>query len=332
MKQEDYVQSLELIGVTARIRRLNDRLMSSGRKVYDILRLDIEPNWHLVLLLLEEKGELSVTEIAAELKFSHPAVIKITGKMIEKGYLLGRRDRKDHRRQLLSLSPAAREKLPLFREQWDLIGHVHREYFSDAFISELTRIEQMMEAKAIEERVRRKIQGEIEFRKATDKDIPGIQAVARIAWPDTFGGMMPGAQISYMVDMQYRSEFLQEQMEARGHQYILVLQDGELVGYASYELNHGSPAEIMIHKAYLLPGSQGLGLGLALFDHLAKRGLKKGQETMKLNVFHKNNHALRFYEKYGFRITGREEKDIGGGFSVLDYVMRMPLKKTSHKK
>ena len=331
MKQEDYVQSLGLVGLTARVRRLNDCLMSSGRKVYDILRMDIEPNWHLVLLLLEEKGELSVTEVAAELKFSHPAVIKIAGKMLEKGYLLGRKDRKDHRRQLLSLSPEAREKLPLLREKWELIGSVHREIFNDEFMRELTRVEQMLEEKAIEDGVRRKHQGEIEFQKATKEDIPGIQAVARIAWPDAYAGLMPVDQVGYMVDMHYRSEVLREQMQARGHQFILVLRDGELAGYASLEINHGNPAEMMIHNACLLPGSQGMGLGQALLDHLARRALKKGQEAMKLNVFHKNNQAIRFFEKYGFRITGHEEKDIGGGFSVLDYVMRMNLRKTNHK-
>ncbi|NPD48065.1 MarR family transcriptional regulator [Lentimicrobium sp. S6] len=155
---KDYIKDLELIGLTARIRRLNDKLMSSGKKVYKIFNIDIEPNWHLVLLLLEEKENLTVTEIASILDFSHPAVIKITKKMIEKKYLVSTKDKIDNRKQILSLTSKANLELPKLKEKWELIRQVHAEYTSESFMQELAQLEKKLNDKSIEQRILKKLQ------------------------------------------------------------------------------------------------------------------------------------------------------------------------------
>lgn len=156
--EKDFIEQLELIGITARIRRLNDVFTSSGRKVYKQMGIDIEPNWHLIFLLLEEKEKLSITEIARTLKFSHPAVIKISKKMLEKGYLQSSKDETDHRKQILSLSKKAIDSLPELKEKWALIQKVHDEYISDDFLKELALLEQSLSDKSIDQRINERLE------------------------------------------------------------------------------------------------------------------------------------------------------------------------------
>lgn len=82
---------------------------------------------------------------------------------------------------------------------------------------------------------------------------------------------------------------------------------------------------MMIHKVYLLPSAQGLGLGKRTFDHLTDIALNNQQKALTLKVFHRNDSAIAFYLKKGFENVGTETTDIGGGFEVLDYVMRKEI-------
>ena len=148
MDQEfDFIKSLGLIGYTARIRRLNDSLLGMGREVYKNLGIDLEPNWHLILLLLEKEKELSASEMANHLFFSHTAIIKIAKKMVEKSYLNTCKSKTDSRKQMYSLSTYAKKQLPQIKEILDVIAKVHEEYVSADFISELDSIEYSLKGK-----------------------------------------------------------------------------------------------------------------------------------------------------------------------------------------
>lgn len=129
--KEDFLKELGYLAFATRLKRLSDRMMHSGRAMYKSLDMDIEPNWYLIFKLLKRDGQLSVTEIADKLQFSHPSVISINNKMIQKGYLQTTKSATDGRKQLLELTPKAKEALPKFEEVWEagiigldkIIGH-----------------------------------------------------------------------------------------------------------------------------------------------------------------------------------------------------------------
>lgn len=146
--KSDFIKDLEFIGYTARIRRLSDKLNKMGRVVYNDLNLEIEPNWHLILLLLEEEKELTATEIAEILSFSHTAIIKIAKKMVQSGFLNCQKSTIDSRKQLYSLTEKATKKLPKLKAIWNDIATVHKQYVSRNFLKELTAIENALEEKS----------------------------------------------------------------------------------------------------------------------------------------------------------------------------------------
>ncbi|HFK5509422.1 TPA: MarR family transcriptional regulator [Elizabethkingia anophelis] len=88
------------------------------RKLYKEIDIDIEPNWYLIFMLLQNRGEISIADIAESLGYSHPSVVVIVKKMSEKDYLHMQKDKDDKRKQLVSLSSKATEILPELELIW----------------------------------------------------------------------------------------------------------------------------------------------------------------------------------------------------------------------
>lgn len=160
--------------------------------------------------------------------------------------------------------------------------------------------------------------------QATLQDIPVIQAIAAETWPVTFQDILSSEQIAYMMDMMYSTAALEQQIRDYHHRFLLAQHDTRHVGYLSFELNYKQQKKTKIHKIYLLPKLQGRGIGKKLFDEVTQIALIHANETLSLNV-NRDNTAVSFYEKIGFKIVGQENIPIGNGFLMEDYVMEMPI-------
>lgn len=161
----------------------------------------------------------------------------------------------------------------------------------------------------------------IELRPATSQDWQTIQTIAYQTWPKTFGEVMPKEQIDYMLALIYNEQSLKEQMIKKKHQFLLASNNDKPFGFTSYELDYKTEPQLMIHKIYLLPAVQGLGIGTKILDHLTEVAKMKKQKQLRLKVFYKNDKAAAFYRKYGFTNAGTESTDIGNGYVILDNLM-----------
>ncbi len=153
MIQEDFIRDLQESGFTARIKRLSDSMLYAARKLYKTLDLDIEPNWHLIFLLLKKEEVLSITDISSKLHFSHPAIIKIIKKMKEKGYVTSFSNPSDSRKQMIKLSDKALKELPKLEEKWNSIHNVIEDLIEKDFLEKLSSIENQLATKSLSERV-----------------------------------------------------------------------------------------------------------------------------------------------------------------------------------
>ncbi|MCL1679163.1 MarR family winged helix-turn-helix transcriptional regulator [Elizabethkingia miricola] len=108
----DFIKTLGYKAFDSRLKRISDRMSHDVRKLYKEIDIDIEPNWYLIFMLLQNKGEISIADIAESLGYSHPSVVVIVKKMSEKDYLHIQKDKDDKRKQLVSLSSKATEILP----------------------------------------------------------------------------------------------------------------------------------------------------------------------------------------------------------------------------
>jgi len=155
------------------------------------------------------------------------------------------------------------------------------------------------------------------IRKAYPSDIPLIREMAYKIWPITYGTVLPGKQIDYMLELIYSEKVLYEQMTT-DIEFIIVYDGVHPVGFASYSLIE--PQLYKLHKIYVLPSLQGRGTGRFAIEQLVKAMKSKGATALLLNVNRQNN-AKEFYEKLGFAVIKEEDIDIGSGYFMNDYVM-----------
>lgn len=126
-----------------------------------------------------------------------------------------------------------------------------------------------------------------------------------------------------MFDQMYTPEALLAQMTTAGHTFVVAENETELLGFASYSLADSTGNAFKLQKIYVLPTTQGTGLGKQLLAEIENRCRALGGVSLLLNV-NRHNKAQSFYEKQGFVVIREEDIPIGP-YWMNDYVMRKPL-------
>ena len=146
-----------------------------------------------------------------------------------------------------------------------------------------------------------------------------IARLADLVWRAHYPGIISQEQIDYMLSKMYDLDVLRGEI-ANGITYLRALDRDQLEGFAAY-----GPAanEIKLHKLYVHPGRQRLGIGRALIEQV---DCACGGRTLVLTVNKGNQKAIAAYKKHGFTIRNSVVVDIGGGFLMDDFVMEKPPK------
>lgn len=160
----------------------------------------------------------------------------------------------------------------------------------------------------------------IEILEATAQDLPLIRQLAEQTFHSTYLPLQPKEKVDYLFDLMYNATSLAEQMK-NGQQFILAKDETGYLGYASFEINCKIDGLTKIHKIYVLPNTQGKGIGKKMIDQIAVIALKSKNQTLSLNVYRKNP-AISFYQKIGFKIEEEVNIDVGNGFLMNDFVMK----------
>jgi GNAT superfamily N-acetyltransferase len=172
---------------------------------------------------------------------------------------------------------------------------------------------------------------EIIITRAGLSDRAFIRSVSERTWPSTYGHIISQEQIDFMLDWMYSDASLEKQMNTGCEFYIASKQNdnGDLdpVGFCSV-----SPTEEKdklensnthkLNKLYVLPIAQGTGAGKALLNKAIDVAKAAGSTSLFLQV-NKQNTAYTFYLKKGFIKELEFKFDIGNGFYMDDYVMRL---------
>lgn len=161
--------------------------------------------------------------------------------------------------------------------------------------------------------------------KVTEANIEHAEIIVKIAidtyWP-TYGQILSGEQIDYMLAENYSLEKIQLQLST-GSQNYLLLQNlgGECLAFAAYSPSDKNPMAYQLQKLYCLPETQGKGAGKLLINEVIKITKLNGRSALDLNV-NRNNPTVNYYMKMGFQIILQENNPIGP-YVLEDYLMRM---------
>ncbi|PVX47395.1 ribosomal protein S18 acetylase RimI-like enzyme [Flavobacterium sp. 103] len=164
----------------------------------------------------------------------------------------------------------------------------------------------------------------ITISEASIVDYETIQNIAHQTWPIAYGEILSKAQLDYMLDAFYNEEALNDSVANKGHHFILAKEGEQTLGFASYEHYYNQKQQTKIHKIYILPQTQGKGIGKKLIDFIEKIAKENDSNALSLNV-NRFNKALHFYRKLGFEIVEEVNIELDHGYLMEDYVLEKPI-------
>lgn len=156
---------------------------------------------------------------------------------------------------------------------------------------------------------------------ATKEQLAIVKNLAYKIWPNAYETILSKAQLDYMLKMIYSIDSLEKQFDD-GHIFLLIEDNQNFIGFASYELNCNNSNKTKLQKLYVLLEIQGKGIGKQVIDYIKDKVVLSNNLALFLNV-NKFNKAKDFYQKYGFQIIKEEVIDIGNNYIMDDYVMEI---------
>ena len=162
--------------------------------------------------------------------------------------------------------------------------------------------------------------------KATEKDIPLIQDLAKRSWENAYADILSKGQMEFMLNTMYSEAEIAEHLKNLNYHYYLVFDEilNVFDGFLGYE-NHYENQTTKLHRIYLVPESKGKGLGKKTLEFLNEKTLESGDNRIILNV-NKYNSAKKFYESQGYKVYDEGVFDIGNGYVMDDFLMEKIIK------
>jgi len=174
----------------------------------------------------------------------------------------------------------------------------------------------------------------VEIVEAAPEDVRGMQEVYQETWLDTYPDEEAGITREDIED--FHKDILSEKRLAEraeqvahpkeGHTILLAKEGSKVVGVC-YLITSGE--QNRLRSLYVRPGYQGKGVGRKLWAE-AKKRLDPGKETM-VSVATYNKKAIDFYEKLGFRDTGRRFSDERFRMKSGNVIPQMEMKLETHE-
>ena len=170
----------------------------------------------------------------------------------------------------------------------------------------------------------------IRFRPCESADLDTLRTLAYRTFDEAFRHMNTAANMDAYTGTAFARAKLEEELRNPLSAFLFLYSDGVLAGYM--KINEGAaqtdladPAAREIERMYVLRDFQGLGLGRALIEKAVESARKKEKSFLWLGVWQKNENAIAFYERMGFRKTGTHRFVMGSDHQT-DHVMRRDVR------
>ena len=163
----------------------------------------------------------------------------------------------------------------------------------------------------------------MEFIRVNENDSAAIEELAAAAaeiWTEHYTPIIGAEQTAYMIEKFQSAAAVKEQL-AHGYRYDLAKENGETAGFMGYYPTDGY---MYLSKLYLYKHKRGRGLSHEMVDHVAAAARAEGLSSIELNV-NRHNRAVSFYEHMGMHKARSGDFDIGHGYYMNDYIMRMEI-------
>jgi RimJ/RimL family protein N-acetyltransferase len=164
----------------------------------------------------------------------------------------------------------------------------------------------------------------MEIIEANSKDL--IKKAVEIAgevWRQYYPSIISKEQIEYMLEKFQSFDAVSEQIANENYRYFLMKEGGVFEGFFAIAPKDNS---LFLSKIYIKQAKRGLGFAKKSISFIKDIAEKEGFDNIILTVNRGNEPSIKAYLKLGFKISGEVDADIGGGYVMNDYEMRLEVK------
>jgi len=169
----------------------------------------------------------------------------------------------------------------------------------------------------------------IEIKPAGRPEADLIADIARKTFMETYGEMNTPENMEAYLNSQFSDEKLLEELQHPRTRFFLAYLNGIPAAFTKVRDDRKAKKleeikAIEIQRIYVLQEYQGFSLGKAMLDMIKELAREDGYQTIWLQVWQKNNKAIRFYQKAGFTVFETASFLLGSS-SQQDFLMRYDL-------
>lgn len=312
----DLMKELGSLGLGNRLKRLSDKIMQDGIRVYRESGVDFEPRWFPLYQYLDRFGPSPVMDIARGLGITHPAVNQVAGQMVQARLIATYRDARDKRRRLLALTREGRALKPVLTSLWSSISVAVNGVLDEsqvAFLKDLDAIEAAVDRQGLYARLQ--LAGAMTAdqmrpdRPRPDRSRPDGSAPELViegfqpVLADTFRRINEEWITEYfkleLADQKTLEDPHRSILEAGGD--ILFVRDtrtAEILGTCALIKHNEGLAELA--KMGVTKQARGRGAGLLLVQAIIHRASELGFQRLFLETNARLEPAIKIYRQVGF--------------------------------
>ena len=284
------------LALASRLKVRSERSYDLVDQVYREHGIGLQARWFPVLRLLEQRGPLSVGEIAREIGLTHSAISQMATKLIKGGWLQRVPGDGDRRQRVLALTARCQDELKAARPLWQAMrASVERRIMDTGvdLLGALTQYEASLDEQPLPDEVARRVR----VRQADSVRIVPFSPELRehfyrlnAEWLARYFQIEP-------IDHAVMSEPEKHILEPGGRILFAMLGD-EVVGTCALMVD--APGVYELTKMAVSNAHQGLGIGRKLMEATLAEYQRLGGTELFLESQRRLQPALRLYESVGF--------------------------------
>ena len=149
------------------------------------------------------------------------------------------------------------------------------------------------------------------IRTATTKDVNSLTELAERTFRDTYAQDNSAEDMEAYVGKSLSVEQIRAELEEEGSVFLLAFPDhtDKPSGYTKLRIGRGHANvtgvnPMQLQRLYADRSLIGKGVGAALMRAIIETAHNAGAEALWLAVWERNEHAIGFYKRWGFRVVG----------------------------
>lgn len=289
--------------IGTRLRRLSEWVTEDAAQIYTLYGVELQPKWFPVYYVLSSGEAKTITQIAEEIEHSHVSVSKIIREMAKQGLIGFGSDKKDARKNLVSLSEKGLAINAKIADQYKDVGSAIDALSAQSNHDLWKAIEEwefLLGQKSLLQRV-------VEQRKARES-----QSVRIVEYTPEYQQAFRDLNVEW-ISKYFKMEAADYQALDHPQSYILnqgghilvALYQGEPVGVCALIKKEHPVFDYELAKMAVSPKAQGKSIGFLLGQACLEKARRLGAKKVFLESNTLLKPAINLYYKLGFeKISG----------------------------